>query len=131
MAATLEKLDVAPVYLPSHDAEWRRFTSRWCRRCKGEGELAERCSGCDILAASDEGYPVCEWRIISGEPECAAFDPIDPLDMPLLSRAVVAELPFKPCLAPVGRPSCAAQRKPAPELSSGAGSSHQILENHS
>ena len=118
-------------YVPTNRQEDRWFTNRWCSRCKGDGEFAERGDGCDILELYNDGYRPCEWRIIAGEPECAAFDPIDPLDMPLLSRAVVAELPFKPCLAPVGRPSCAVQRKPAPELSSGTGSSHQTLESPS
>lgn len=118
-------------YQPSNRQETRWFTNRWCERCKGDGELAERSDGCDILEIFNDGYRPSEWRIIAGEPECTAFDPLDPLDMPLLSRAVVAELPFKPCLVPVGRPSCATQRKPAPEVDSGAGSRHQFLENPS
>jgi hypothetical protein len=80
------------IYRPGSGTEGMDFIASWCARCRGD--LNE---DCPILAATfaynaaDPNYPA-DWRMERGEPVCASFEALDPLDQPIMRAAAVRDL---------------------------------------
>lgn len=80
------------LYRPGSGTEGMDFIAKWCGRCsKDENE------DCPILAATfalEVGHPdyPAAWHYERGEPVCADFAAIDPLDQPHMETAAVRDL---------------------------------------
>ena len=77
---------MSELYHPSSGTEGMDFTGKWCARCACDVN-----DDCSILAASFCG-PVDEWQYERGEPVCTAFVAADPLGIPTMRSAAVADL---------------------------------------
>jgi len=73
-------------YRPTSGTEGMDFIGKWCGRCARDAN-----DDCPILAASFM-RAVDEWHYERGEPVCAEFEAADPLDLPRLESAAVADL---------------------------------------
>ena len=90
--------NVADKYRPSSGTEGADFMSNWCYRCERDRDYRDNDGdSCPIAAAalcyelSDPEYPDA-WRYERGEPVCTAFDATDPMDVPHMNAAALADL---------------------------------------
>lgn len=78
-------------YKPGSGTEGMDFIGKWCGRCQRDDGECQIIAAVYYYGADDPKYPA-EWTYERGEPVCTAFTAFDPLDVPQMETAAVADL---------------------------------------